>query len=182
MGAMAKLHDLPIGKDAPEVVHMVIEVPARSANKYEFDEETGMIKLDRVLPSSQVYPGDYGFIPQTLAEDGDPLDGVILSTFPLFPGVLVEVRPVALIEMEDEKGPDSKIIGVVAEDPRWDRVRDLADVPEGILEEIKNFFETYKALEAKKGKWVKVTGFKDRAAALEELRASMERYRAGVSR
>jgi len=182
MEGMAKLHDLPIGKDAPEVVHMVIEVPARSANKYEFDEETGMIKLDRVLPSSQVYPGDYGFVPQTLAEDGDPLDGVILSTFPLLPGVLVEVRPVALIEMEDEKGPDSKIIGVVAEDPRWDRVRDLADVPEGILEEIKNFFETYKALEAKKGKWVRVTGFKDRAAALEELRASMARYRAGASR
>ncbi len=178
MDSMARLHDVPIGKGAPDVVNMIIEVPARSANKYEFDEETGMIKLDRVLPSSQVYPGDYGFIPQTLAEDGDPLDGVILSTFPLFPGVLVEVRPVALIEMEDEKGPDSKILGVVAEDPRWDRVRDLADVPEGILDEIQNFFETYKALEAKKGKWVRVTGFKDRAAALAELKASIERYRA----
>ncbi len=182
MSAMARLFDLPIGEKAPEVVHMVIEVPARSANKYEFDEETGMIKLDRVLPSSQVYPGDYGFIPQTLAEDGDPLDGVILSTFPLLPGVLVEVRPVALIEMEDEKGPDSKIIGVVAEDPRWDQVQDLADLPQGVLDEIQNFFETYKALEAKKGKWVKVTGFKDKSAALEELKASMERYRAGTNR
>ncbi len=175
---MADLHDLPIGKDAPEVVNMVIEVPARSGNKYEFDEATGMIKLDRVLPSSQVYPADYGFIPQTQAEDGDPLDGLVLSTFPLFPGVLVEVRPVALIEMEDEKGPDSKIIGVVAEDARLDEIKDLADVPRGVLEEIQNFFETYKILEAKKGKWVKVTGFKDRAAALEELRACMARYQA----
>ncbi len=176
MGPMAKMHDLPIGEKAPDVVNMIIEVPARSANKYEFDEETGMIKLDRVLPTSQVYPGDYGFIPQTLAEDGDPLDGVILSTYPLLPGVLVEVRVVALIEMEDEKGPDSKIIGVVAEDPRWDEIKDLEDVPQGILDEIKNFFETYKALEAKKGKWVKVTGLKDRAAALAELKACMDRY------
>ena len=176
---MAKLHDLPIGDKAPEIVHMVIEVPARSANKYEFDEETGMIKLDRVLPSSQVYPGDYGFIPQTLAEDGDPLDGVILSTFPLFPGVLVDVRPVGLMVMEDEKGPDSKILGVVAEDPRWDFVQDLTDVPQGLLEEIRNFFETYKALEAKKGKWVKVTGFKGRTEALAELKACMERYKRG---
>ena len=176
---MAKLHNLPIGDKAPEIVHMVIEVPARSANKYEFDEETGMIKLDRVLPSSQVYPGDYGFIPQTLAEDGDPLDGVILSTFPLFPGVLVDVRPVGLMVMEDEKGPDSKILGVVAEDPRWDFVQDLKDVPQGLLEEIQNFFETYKALEAKKGKWVKVTGFKGRAEALAELKACMKRYKRG---
>ncbi len=176
---MAKLHDLPIGDKAPEIVHMVIEVPARSANKYEFDEETGMIKLDRVLPSSQVYPSDYGFIPQTLAEDGDPLDGVILSTFPLFPGVLVDVRPVGLMVMEDEKGPDSKILGVVAEDPRWDFVQDLTDVPQGLLDEIQNFFETYKALEAKKGKWVKVTGFKGRAEALAELKACMERYKQG---
>ena len=174
---MARLYDLPIGDKAPEVVHMVIEVPARSANKYEYDEKTGMMKLDRVLPSSQVYPADYGFVPQTLAEDGDPLDGLVLSTFPLLPGVLVEVRPVALIEMEDEKGPDSKIIAVVAEDPRWDNVKDLGDISGGVLEEIQNFFETYKALEAKKGKWVKVTGFKDRAAALAELAASMERYK-----
>jgi len=173
---MKSLYDLPIGDQAPEVVHMVIEVPARSGNKYEYDKATGMMKLDRVLPGAQVYPADYGFVPQTLAEDGDPLDGVLLSTFPLFPGILVEVRPVALIEMEDEKGPDSKIIAVVTEDPRFDHVKDLADVPPGVLDEVKNFFETYKLLEAKKGKWVKVTGFKDRAAALAELKASMERY------
>ncbi len=176
---MADLHDLPIGEGAPEVVHMVIEIPARSGNKYEYDEATGMIKLDRVMPSALVYPADYGFIPQTQAEDGDPLDGLVLSTFPLFPGVLVAVRPVALIEMEDEKGPDSKILGVVAEDPRFDHVRDLGDVPPGVLEEIQNFFETYKILEAKKGKWVKVTGFKDRTAALEELHSCMARYQTG---
>ncbi|AEB10817.1 inorganic diphosphatase [Marinithermus hydrothermalis] len=176
---MAKLHDLPIGDQAPDVVHMVIEVPKGSANKYEFDEATGMVKLDRVLPSAQFYPGDYGFIPQTLAEDGDPLDGIVLSTYPLLPGVLVEVRVVGLIEMEDEKGPDSKVLAVVAEDPRFNEIQDLEQVPQATRTEIAHFFETYKDLERHKGKWVKVTGWKGRADALAEIQACHERYKRG---
>ncbi|KIX84430.1 inorganic diphosphatase [Thermus filiformis] len=173
---MANLKKLPVGDKAPEVVHMVIEVSKGSGNKYEYDPDLEAIKLDRVLPGAQFYPGDYGFIPSTLAEDGDPLDGIVLSTYPLLPGVVVEVRVVGLLLMEDEKGGDAKIIGVVHEDPRLDHIRDIQDVPEGVKQEIQNFFETYKALEAKKGKWVRVTGFKDRAAALEEVRACIARY------
>ncbi|HHO58156.1 inorganic diphosphatase [Oceanithermus desulfurans] len=177
---MANLHDIPIGDGAPQTVHMIIEVPHGSANKYEFDEETGMVKLDRVLPGAQFYPGDYGFIPQTLAEDGDPLDGIILSSYPLLPGVLVETRVIGLLHMEDEKGPDSKVLAVVAEDPRLDAIQDLGDVPQGKRDEIANFFETYKALEAKKGKWVKVTGWGGRDAAVAEVEACMKRYREGA--
>ena len=173
---MANLRTLPVGEKAPEVVNMVIEVPRGSGNKYEYDPELGVIKLDRVLPGAQFYPGDYGFIPSTLAEDGDPLDGLVLSTYPLLPGVVVEVRVVGLLLMEDEKGGDAKVIGVVAEDQRLDHIQDIADVPEGVKQEIQHFFETYKALEAKKGKWVKVTGWRDRAAALEEVKACIARY------
>ncbi|GLV48138.1 inorganic pyrophosphatase [Thermus sp. LT1-2-5] len=173
---MANLKTLPVGEKAPEVVNMVIEVPRGSGNKYEYDPRLGVIKLDRVLPGAQFYPGDYGFIPSTLAEDGDPLDGLVLSTYPLLPGVVVEVRVVGLLLMEDEKGGDAKVIGVVAEDQRLDHIQDISDVPEGVKQEIQHFFETYKALEAKKGKWVKVTGWRDRAAALEEVRACIARY------
>jgi len=162
---MANLKSLPAGKGAPEVVNMVIEVPKGSGNKYEYDPDLGVIKLDRVLPGAQFYPGDYGFIPSTLAEDGDPLDGLV-----------VEVRVVGLLLMEDEKGGDAKVIGVVAEDQRLDHIQDIGDVPEGVKQEIQHFFETYKALEAKKGKWVKVTGWRDRQAALEEVRACIARY------
>ncbi|SDF08540.1 inorganic pyrophosphatase [Thermus arciformis] len=178
---MANLKSLPVGKGAPEVVHMVIEVPRGSGNKYEYDPDLGVVKLDRVLPGAQFYPGDYGFIPSTLAEDGDPLDGLILSTYPLLPGVVVEVRVVGLLLMEDEKGGDAKILGVVHEDQRLEHIRDIGDVPEGVKQEIQHFFETYKALEAKKGKWVRVTGWRGREAALEEVRACMARYQGQAS-
>mgnify|MGYP005613529237 FL=1 len=127
---MANLKSLPVGDKAPEVVHMVIEVPRGSGNKYEYDPDLGAIKLDRVLPGAQFYPGDYGFIPSALAEDGDPLDGLVLSTYPLLPGVVVEVRVVGLLLMEDEKGGDAKVIGVVAEDQRLDHIQDIGSVPE----------------------------------------------------
>ncbi|GIW30499.1 inorganic diphosphatase [Meiothermus taiwanensis] len=174
---MANLKNLPVGKKAPEIVHMVIEVPRGSSNKYEYDPDLEAIKLDRVLPTAQFYPGDYGFIPSTLAEDGDPLDGIILSTYPLLPGVVVDVRIVGMVDMQDEKGGDAKIIGVVAEDPRWDHIQDLSDVPTAYKQEIQNFFETYKALEAHKGKWVKVAGWKDRAGAVAEVQACIERFK-----
>jgi inorganic pyrophosphatase len=179
---MANLKNLPVGKKAPDVVSMVIEVPRGSANKYEYDPDLEVVKLDRVLPTAQFYPGDYGFIPSTLADDGDPLDGIVLSTYPVLPGVLVDVRILGMVDMIDEKGGDAKIIGVVAEDPRWDHIRDLADLPLAHKQEIQNFFETYKALEAHKGKWVKVSGWKDRASALAEVRACIERFKQSQSR
>ncbi len=173
---MPNLKSLPVGEGAPEVVQMVVEVPRGSGNKYEYDPGLGVIRLDRVLPGAQFYPGDYGFIPSTLAEDGDPLDGLIFSTYPLLPGVVVEVRPIGLLLMEDEKGADAKVLAVVKEDPRLDHLKDVGDLSEGLKEEIQHFFETYKALEAKKGKWVRVTGFRGREAALEEIRSAIRRY------
>lgn len=173
---MPDLKKLPVGKKAPAEVHMVIEVPRGSSNKYEYDPDLQVIKLDRVLPTAQFYPGDYGFIPSTLAEDGDPLDGLILSTYPLLPGVVADVRILGMVDMQDEKGGDAKIIGVLAEDPRLDHLSDLEDIPAATRREIQNFFETYKALEAHKGKWVKVTGWKDREAAQAEVLACMERF------
>lgn len=174
---MANLKHLPAGPKIPEVVNMVIEISRGSGNKYEYAPELEAVKLDRVLPTAQFYPGDYGFIPSTLAEDGDPLDGLILSTYPLLPGIVVEVRVLGMVDMQDEKGGDAKILGVVAEDPRFDHLQDLSDVPQAFKNEIQNFFETYKALEAHKGKWVKITGWKDKAAAHAEVQACVERYK-----
>jgi inorganic pyrophosphatase len=178
---MANLKNLPVGKQAPAVVHMVIEVPRGSGNKYEYDPDLEVVKLDRVLPTAQFYPGDYGFIPSTLADDGDPLDGLILTTYPLLPGVLVDVRVVGMVDMQDEKGGDAKIIGVLAEDPRFDHIKDLKDIPEPTKKEIQNFFETYKALEAHKGKWVKITGWKNRAEAQKEVKACIARHKSKAS-
>lgn len=148
---MANLKSLPVGDKAPEVVHMVIEVPRGSGNKYEYDPDLGAIKLDRVLPGAQFYPGDYGFIPSTLAEDGDPLDGLVLSTYPLLPGVVVEVRVVGLLLMEDEKGGDAKVIGVVAEDQRLDHIQDIGDVPEGVKQEISTSLRPTRPLGPRRG-------------------------------
>lgn len=174
---MANLKNLPVGKKAPEIVSMVIEVPRGSANKYEYDPDLEVVRLDRVLPTAHFYPGDYGFIPSTLSDDGDPLDGIILSTYPVLPGVLVDVRILGMVDMMDEKGGDAKIIGVVAEDPRWDHIQDLPDLPIAHKQEIQNFFETYKALEAHKGKWVKVSGWKDRSSAVAEVKACIQRFK-----
>ncbi|GEM87677.1 inorganic diphosphatase [Meiothermus granaticius] len=174
---MANLKHLPAGPNVPEVVNMVIEIPRGSGNKYEYHPELEVIKLDRVLPAPQFYPGDYGFIPSTLAVDGDPLDGLILSTYPFVPGVMVEVRVLGMMDMQDEKGDDAKIIGVVAEDPRFDHLQDISDVPQAIKNEIQHFFEHYKTLEAHKGKWVKVTGWEGKAAAHAEIQACVERYK-----
>lgn len=158
------LHDtLSIGDKAPEIVNMLVEVQSGSANKYEWDPSSGLLKLDRVLHGALHYPGDYGFIPETLADDGDPLDGVALSSYPLLPGTLVEIRVLAVLEMEDEKGDDAKILAVVDKDPRLNNYRALDDVPHSILKEIAHFFETYKQLEP--NKWAKVKGWHDAAAA-----------------
>ena len=154
-------------------VEVVIEVPRGSRNKYEFDHERHVLHLDRRLFSATVYPADYGFIPDTLAEDGDPLDALVLLEEPVFPGCWVRARPIGIFWMEDEKGPDAKIICVPLGDPRWDQVRDLNDMPAHLRSEIHHFFDVYKALEP--GKSTSTTGFEGREAALGEIAASRAR-------
>jgi len=157
-------------------VHVVIEIPRGSRNKYEIDHETGRIFLDRRLFTATVYPADYGFLPDTLSEDGDPLDALVLLEDPTYPGVWVEVRPVGMMRMQDEAGVDAKIICVPPREFRYKDVEDLRDLPELLLEEIKHFFDVYKALEP--GKYAATAGFEGRRAAWEEIEASRERYQA----
>ena len=144
-------------------VDVVIEIPQGSRNKYEMDFETGRIRLDRMLFTSTVYPLDYGFIDNTLAEDGDPLDALVWLDDPTFPGCVVAVRPVAVFWMTDEGGPDAKVLTVPAADPRKGGVKDLADVPPYLTAEIGHFFDIYKELEP--GKSADVRGWMDRTEA-----------------
>jgi len=154
-------------------IEVVIEVPRGSRNKYEFDHDRHVLHLDRRLFSATVYPADYGFVPDTLAEDGDPLDALVLLEEPVFPGCWVRARPIGIFWMEDEKGPDAKIICVPLGDPRWDEVRDLDDMATHLRSEIHHFFDVYKALEP--GKSTSTTGFEGREAALGEIAASRAR-------
>jgi inorganic pyrophosphatase len=164
----------PMAEDlSAGAVDVVIEVPRGSRNKYEFDHDRHVLHLDRRLFSATVYPADYGFVPDTLAEDGDPLDALVLLEEPVFPGCWVSARPIGIFWMEDEKGPDAKIICVPLGDPRWDQVRDLADMPTHLRSEIHHFFDVYKALEP--GKSTSTTGFEGREAALGEIAASRAR-------
>lgn len=166
-------HDLSTGKKIPEVINVIIENPRGSKNKYEIDKETGLIKLDRAMKSAQDFPFDYGFSPRTLWEDGDALDVVVLSTYPLDPGILVEVRPVGLVKMIDCGDSDDKILSVPLNDPRWDEVQNLADINKHTLKEIKHFFETYKSIE---GKIVEISGFENKEKAYEAVKKSIELY------
>ncbi len=154
---------------------VTIEIPKGSRNKYEVDHETGRVRLDRFLYTSMAYPADYGYIENTLGEDGDPLDALVLLPEPVFPGCLIEVRPVAMYKMVDEAGGDDKVLCVPAGDKRWDHIQDLADVPEFELAAIKHFFERYKDLEP--GKYVKGSEWVSRAEAEAEVQASLERLR-----
>jgi inorganic pyrophosphatase len=166
-------HDLELGEKAPEQFNVIVEVPRGSKNKYEIDKKTGLIKLDRAMKSAQDYPFDYGFSPRTLWEDNDPLDVVILTTYPLAPGILVEVRPVAVMRMIDGGEGDDKILAVPVDDPRWDEVRDLADVNKHTVKEIQHFFETYKTIENKK---VEISGFEGKEAAKAAVEKSVKLY------
>ncbi|MDA3814768.1 MAG: inorganic diphosphatase [Patescibacteria group bacterium] len=167
-------HDLELGEKVPEEFNVIIEIPRGSKNKYEIDKKTGLIKLDRAMKSAQDYPFDYGFAPKTLWEDDDALDVVVLSTYPISSGILVVVRPVAVMRMIDGGEGDDKIIAVPVEDPRWDDVKDLGDVNKHQIKEIQHFFETYKQIEEKQ---VSVSGFDDREAALEAVEKSIELYK-----
>jgi inorganic pyrophosphatase len=154
-------------------VVVFVEIPSGARNKYEWDEELGGIALDRRLFTSMSYPADYGFIEGTLAEDGDPLDALVLVGEPTFPGCRIRVRVVGIFRMEDEKGPDEKIICVPLRDPSWSEVHDIGDVPDGLRNEIEHFFQVYKDLEG--NKWTKTGGYGDRAAAEKVLAASRSR-------
>ena len=164
------------GGKAPEIVNVLIEIPMNSSVKYEYDEEAGVIRVDRFLYTAMVYPFNYGFIPGTLEEDGDPVDVLVITAQPVLPGTVMEARPIGILLMEDEEGPDSKIIAVPKDklDPQFKSIRDVADLPEVIRERIKHFFEHYKELEP--GKWVKVTGWKGVEDAKAKIKAAIDRY------
>jgi inorganic pyrophosphatase len=157
------------------MIHDVtIEIPAASRVKYEFDHETGRLRLDRVLFTSMQYPTHYGYFENTLGEDGDPLDALVyLPDFDLVPGVIVEARPVGVFNMTDDGGGDAKLICVPA-DKRFDHIQELEDIDEWLKKEIEHFFTRYKDLEP--GKWVKADGWEGREAAEAELAASIERF------
>lgn len=168
-------HDISRGDNIPEELNCIIEIPKGSPNKYEIDKETGLIALDRANYSSAPYPFDYGFVPQTLWDDGDALDIIIPSTFPLATGILVRVRPVAVMEMIDDGESDFKVIAVPIDDKRWDDVRDLADLNKHHVKEWVHFFETYKELK-EKNVVVKIEGIKGRDEALEAVKKSITLY------
>jgi len=145
---------LPIGDPCPELVNAVIEVPLGGVNKYEYDKKLQVFHLDRTLYSPVHYPGDYGFLPSTLASDGDPLDVLVLVDNASFPGCLIEVRPIGVLEMLDQGVRDEKVLAVVNNDPRYREVRNYTDLYEHILREIEHFFSIYKDLEGKRTKTV----------------------------
>jgi len=159
-------------------VLVFIEIPKGSSQKFEFDEKEKAIKLDRTLHSPVHFPFEYGFIKGTLGKDGDPLDCVLLTTYPTFPGCLVKARPIGILDMEDENGIDTKILTVPLEkiDPRFKEIQDISDLPEHTRKEIKNFFETYKELE--RGKWVKVKEFKGKEEAEKVIKQAINRKKA----
>ena len=158
-----------------DTVNVIVEIPRGSQNKYEFDHETNTIMLDRHLIVSMGYPAEYGFIPDTLGGDGDPLDALVLSEYPTFPGCLIKSRILGMCIMTDEKGEDAKLICVPDYDPAWKSAKDITDVPKATLDKISHFFTVYKDLD--EGKWVKVENYVGRKEALAELEASIARYK-----
>ncbi len=166
--------DLPTGPDVPEVVWAIIEIPKGSRNKYEYAKELGTYQLDRVLHSPMQYPGEYGFIPQTLYDDNDPMDILVLMGEETFPGCAIAARPIALMRMIDDGEKDDKVLAVPANDPTFDDVEGKDDVPRHTLKEIAHFFETYKDLE--EGKEVEVKGWDGRQKAIDAVEHSVELY------
>jgi inorganic pyrophosphatase len=170
---MNLLHDIPAG--TADEMNVIIEIPKNSKNKYEIDKDTGIIALDRVMHSAQDYPFDYGFVPQTLFDDGDALDVVLLTTYPLAPGILVKARPVAIMEMVDGGERDDKVIAVPVDDPRFDEVHDLKDLNKHFIKEATHFFETYKKVQNKEvqiGQWLGAADAKAAFARSRELYAA----------
>ena len=168
---MNLLHDVDPG--TKEEMNVIIEIPKFSKNKYEIDKETGMIALDRVMHTAQDYPFDYGFVPQTLFDDGDALDVVVVTTYPLAPGILVRVRPIGIMEMVDGGERDDKVIGVPSEDPRFDHIKDLDDLNPHFQKEMAHFFETYKQVQKKE---VSIGDWHGKEKAMEAFEHSRDLY------
>ena len=156
-----------------DFIDVVVEIPKGSRNKYEFDHENNVMRLDRRLLSAMTYPGDYGFVPDTLGEDGDPLDALVLVDDPTFPGCWVKARPLGVFWMEDEAGPDAKII-CVPNDPFWANLLEVDSLPDAMRAEIEHFFDVYKTLEPDKSSSTR--GYEGRAKAIETIEAARARY------
>lgn len=167
-------HDIPTGSEPPSRITAVIEIPTNERNKYELDKELGVFRLDRVLHSAVHYPGDYGFLPRTLGDDGDPLDVLVLMKIPVFTGCLVEARPVGLFHLVDHGVPDEKVLAVPLGDPYSEGLDELSDIPPHALLEIEHFFRVYKDLE---GKHTETRGFEGADAARRAVTRGMEMYR-----
>lgn len=166
---------LSVGKDPVKgLVNVFVEIPKDSDIKYELDKETGIIFVDRFLYTAMQYPFNYGFVPNTMSEDGDPLDIIVLSEKQVMPGVVIPSQIIGMLEMEDEEGIDTKVLAVPTKkvDPLFGDFKDIQDVPEAIKNKLKHFFENYKTLEP--GKWVKIKDWKGKEEALEALKASMK--------
>ena len=166
---------IPIGRAPPDEINVIVEIPQGGPIKYEIDKQSGALFVDRFLGTAMVYPGNYGFVPHTLAEDGDPIDVLIVGPGPVLPGAVVPCRPVGALLMEDENGPDEKIVAVPVEAARpFDAgIRSQQDLPAAMRDQIVHFFEHYKDLEA--GKWVKIEHWVDAAEAAELIRQSIAR-------
>ncbi len=169
---MISYKELPIGESAPVIVNAVVEIPSGSSSQYEYNAGLGVFRLDRVLYSPVHYPMDYGFIPSTLADDGDPLDILILISRPTFPGCVLEARPVGMLGMVDDNGVDEKILAVAQRDPRYQRIDDLRSIEPHILQEIEHFFNVYKSLE---GHMSLTFGWSGKADALQRIETSQTR-------
>jgi inorganic pyrophosphatase len=163
-----------MASDVNGAVDVIVEIPAGTRNKYEIDHATGALRLERRLPASLVYPADYGYIPGTLAEDGDPLDALVVLGDPVVPGCIVRVVPLGVLWVTDDKGRDPKVLSVLAGDAERDGLADVGDVPERILQEIEQFFDVYKDLEDDKS--TATCGWADRAAAEAEIAACRARH------
>lgn len=171
---MNLLTDIPYG--SPEEINVIIEIPKLSRIKYELDKETGLIHVDRVLYSPMHYPANYGFVPQTLWDDGDPLDVLVMSHEPFVPGCLVKARPIGVMEMTDDGDSDAKILAVPVKDPRFSRIKDIQDLEPHTLEEIKHFFKVYKELQQKE---VIVAEWRNKDEAINDIKKSIDQYKQG---
>jgi inorganic pyrophosphatase len=170
---VADFYQLDPGPDSPRIVRMIVEIPRNSGNKYEYDPQLGVFRLDRALYSPMHYPGDYGFIPGTLADDGDPLDVLTLVDEPSYPGILIAVRPVGLLQMADQGAPDQKVLAVPNRNPRFDQIQAIGDVFPHTLREIEHFFNIYKELE---GKTTEIRGWRSAQEARSLIEASRREY------
>ena len=172
------VHKIPPGANPPDEIHVLIEIPEGGVPvKYELDKVSGALFVNRFLHTAMYYPANYGFIPNTLSQDGDPCDAMVLSQVPVVPGAVIRCRPVGALLMEDEHGIDEKILAVPVDElnPYYDGIEELTDVPEILREQIEHFFRHYKELE--KGKWVKVTGWVDRSSARKLITEGIARVR-----